>query len=181
MRRPLAILIAAAAVGGCANEQTPAPDVTTPGPPLGSSRQSDPGSDLSFLVPSGWRFDRGTPPLVATIATGRASIAIWRYPRTEPLPSTREELDRALDGLVAAAKARDATFTELKRARLRVDGKPAVQLRGTQTVAGQPRTVRSTHVYADGAEVVVDAIAPAQDFKRVDELVTLPLIRELRL
>lgn len=175
------LLIAAVALVGCGNERTDPPDVTTPGPPLGSSRQADPANAISFLVPSGWRFDRGQPPLVATISTGQASIAIWRYPRSEPLPRTDAQLDQALNDLVAAAKARDPSFAELAREKLRVDGKPAVQLRGTASVAGQPRTVRSTHVYADGHEVVVDAMVPAKDFARVDELVTLPIIRELQL
>lgn len=168
-------------LAGCGNERTDPPDVATPGPPLGSTRQSDPTNAISFLVPVGWRFDRGQAPLVATIATGQASIAIWRYPRTEPLPTTDAQLDQALNDLVAAAKARDPTFTEQAREKLEVDGKPAVQLRGTGSVAGQPRTVRSTHVYADGHEVVVDALVPAKDFARVDELVTAPLLRELRL
>lgn len=178
-RAPL--ILVALVLASCGNERTAPPDVTTPGPPLGSSRQSDPSGAISFLVPTGWRLDRGQLPLVATISTGQASIAIWRYPRTEPLPATRAQLDQALNDLVAAAKARDPSFAELARDRLRVDGKPAVQLRGTESVAGQPRTVRSTHVYADGHEVVIDAMVPERDAARIDELVTLPLIRELRL
>jgi hypothetical protein len=182
MRRRLAAVcsVVLALATGCGNERTPTPDVTTPGPPLGSSRRDVPQAGVSFLVPSGWRVDAGAPPLLQTISTGRASIAIWRYPRTEPLPRTGAQLTSAADALVAAAKARDPSFTELHRSLSRVGGHPAVQLHGTETVAGQPRTVRSTHVYAGGGEVVVDAFAPEQDFKRVDDLVFRPLVRSLR-
>lgn len=118
---------------------------------------------------------------MTTIATGQAAVSIFRYPRTEPLPATPAALDAAAAALVDAARTRDPTFAEIKRARLRVDGRPAVVVRGTETVAGQPRTVRSTHVYAFGGEVVVDAIAPAEDFKRVDAEVFRPLVRSLRI
>jgi hypothetical protein len=115
-----------------------------------------------------------------TISTGEATIAIYRYPRSEKTPRTRAELTQALELLAGAAKARDSTFKELKRARLRVDGHPAVQLRGNETIVGRPRVVRSTHIYVPGAEVVVDAFAPEQDFRRVDAQVFRPLLRSVR-
>jgi hypothetical protein len=121
------------------------------------------------------------PPAVVTIATGEATIGIFRYPRTETLPRTKAQLDAAATALVAAAKARDPTFTEIKRARLQVDGRPAVQIRGTETIDGQPRTVRTTHIYAFGAELVVDAYAPEKDFRRVDTEVFRPLLAALRI
>lgn len=123
----------------------------------------------------------GQGTLVTTISTGEATIAIYRYPRSERLPRTKKELRAALDGLVAAAKARDATFNELKRATLEVDGHPAVQLRATETVVGRPRTVRSTHIYAQKAEIVVDAFAPDKDFRRVDAQVFRDVLRSLRI
>lgn len=167
--------------GGCGNERTPPPDVETPGPPLGSNTQRFAQVGVAFEAPVGWRLQPGKPPLVATMATGRASIAVFRYPRSEPLPKTPAALDAAAKALADAARQRDASFAELKHDRLRVDGRPGVVLRGTQTVAGQPRTVGSTHVYAFGGELVVDAIAPAADFKRVDAQVFRPLVRSLRL
>jgi hypothetical protein len=181
-RAPLAVAATLAVLaGGCGNNRQPPPDVHTPGPPLGSNQAEYPQAGLHFLAPAGWNTDAGQPPLVATIATGDASVAIFRYPRTEPLPKTRAQLDAALDSLVAAAKARDATFTELKRGRLRVDGKPAVQVRGTETIEGHPRTVRSTHVYAEGAEIVIDAFAPADVFKRVDAEVFRHVLRSMQI
>ncbi len=41
--------------------------------------------------------------------------------------------------------------------------------------------VRSTHVYAEGAEIVVDAFAPEKDFRRVDEQVFRPLLKSLKI
>jgi hypothetical protein len=41
--------------------------------------------------------------------------------------------------------------------------------------------VRSTHVYAYGGEVVVDAFAPANVFGRADRDAFRPLVRSLRL
>ena len=166
---------------GCGNDRTLPPDVMTPGPPLGSNTQSYDPAGLEFKAPAGWNVQPGEPPLVTTIATGQAAVSIFRYPRTEPLPATPTALDAAAAALVDAARTRDPTFVEIKRARLRVDGRPAVVVRGTETVAGQPRTVRSTHIYAFGGEVVVDAIAPAEDFKRVDAEVFRPLVRSLRI
>jgi hypothetical protein len=136
---------------------------------------------VAFQAPAGWLPTKGAAPLLATIATGEATIAIYRYVRSEALPRTPAELNAALDALVTAAKARDSTFTEIKRARLQVDGHPAVQLRGIETIVGRHRTVRSTHIYAEGAEVVVDAFAPDRDFRRVDAQVFRELLRSLRI
>jgi len=166
-------------VGGCGTERQQPPDVTTPGPPIGTEPHA--GAGLRFLAPRGWLINRGEGTQVYAISTGEATIAIYRYPRREQLPRTRADLERALDALVLAAKARDSTFTELKRTRLKVDGHPAVQLRGTETIVGRPRMVRSTHVYAEGAEVVVDAFAPEKDFRRVDEQVFRPLLKSLKI
>lgn len=41
--------------------------------------------------------------------------------------------------------------------------------------------VRSTHVYADGAEIVVDAFAPERDFRRVDAQVFRGVLRSLHI
>lgn len=174
-------MLCALALGGCGTARQLPPDVTTPGPPIGTTPVSFPKAGLSFAMPNGWLRTDGQGSLVTTISTGEATIALYRYPRSEALPRTRAELDAALDALVGAAKARDASFTEIKRARLKVDGHPAVQLRGTETVVGRPRTVRSTHVYADGAEIVVDAFAPDRDFRRVDAQVFRGVLRSLQI
>lgn len=182
VRRAIPVALAAACLlaGGCGNDRTKAPDVMTPGPSLGSEPVNLPDLGLSFLAPAGWNLDRGKPPLVATIATGQATIAIWRYPRSEALPKTKAELELARKALLEAAKTRDPTFTEIKSSATKVAGLPAVQIRARETIESQPRVVRSTHIYAYGGEVVVDAYAAADDFRRVDAEVFRPLLRSLK-
>jgi hypothetical protein len=96
------------------------------------------------------------------------------------LPRTAAQLTQARDLLIQAAKARDQTFKDARSAITKVDGHPAIQIRGTETVSGRPRSVRSTHVYAFGAEYVVDAFAPAAVFGQVDREAFLPVVRSLR-
>ena len=55
-----------------------------------------------------------------------------------------------------------------------------MQIRARETIAGQPRTVRSTHIYSHGAEIVVDAYADADNFRRIDAKYFRPLLRSLR-
>jgi hypothetical protein len=181
MRRPLLVLIAAVALAGCGNRRAAVPDTATPGSPLGTNAATYPQAGLRFGAPAGWHVEPGRAPLVTTITTGRAAIAVWRYPRTEPLPATTRALEQAKAALLAAAKARDATFAPQAARATRVDGRGALEVRGTETVEGARRAVRSTHVFAFGAEVVVDASAPPRDFARVDRQVFGPLVRSLRL
>ena len=163
-----------------------------PAQPNGSTRVSFDTAGIRFAAPGGWHVQpgtaplvatvqSGTAPLVATVQSGSAMIAVWRYPRTEPLPASRDQLTQARDLLLQAAKARDATFRPLKSAITRLGSHPAIQVRGTETVSGQARSVRSTHVYAFGAEVVVDAYAPADVFGRIDRAAFVPLVRSLKL
>lgn len=182
--RPALLVLAVACLllpAGCGNERTPLPRADGPVARLGDNPLDNPQAGYALVAPAGWTVAAGEAPIVATISDGPAIISILRYPRTEPLPTTREALDRAMGDLVAAAKARDATFTPIKTARARIDGQPAVQLRATQTVAGLPRTVRSTHVYAFGAELVVDMMAPNDTFRQVDATFFRPLLQSLRL
>jgi hypothetical protein len=181
MRRPLLVLTAAVVLTGCGNHRAAVPDTATPGPPLGTNAAIYPQAGLRFGAPAGWHVEPGQAPLVTTITTGRAAVAVWRYPRTEPLPATRRALEQARSALLAAAAARDPTFAPQASRATRVDGRGAVEVRGTETVEGARRAVRSTHVFAFGAEVVVDASAPPRDFARVDRQVFGPLVHSLRL
>lgn len=170
----------AAALAGCGDARTPVPDVTTTAAP-GQARSADfPKQGVRFEAPSLWRLVPGAAPLVATVVSGRATVAIWRYPRTEPLPRTHSQLVAARTALLGAAKQRDPTFKATATRITRVGGAPAVVVRGSETVGGQPRLVRSTHVYAAAAEVVVDAYAPPALFAGVDRAVFAPLSASLR-
>jgi len=177
-RLPLACCLLLA---GCGNTQQRPPDLAVPAPPSGATPLSFDAQGVRLAAPGGWHVQAGQPPLVATIQSGPAQIAIWRYPRTEPLPKTGSQLSQARDLLLQAARARDQTFKEARTAITRLDGHPAIEVRGTETVGGRPQAVRSTHVYAFGAEVVVDAFAPANVFGQVDRDAFRPLARSLRL
>ncbi len=167
--RLLVPALAAVLLAGCGGTRTAPPDPTAPVASHGELRAERFGAaGVALGVPAGWVVRPGRAPLVATITSGRAALDVFRYPRTEPLPRTATALDAAVAALAGAARQRDPTFAEAARSRTRVDGRPGVALRGTEDVAGQPRTVRSTHAYAFGAEVVLDALAPAADFARVD-------------
>ncbi len=176
----LLIALASLAVG-CGNARTPVPDETLPGVRFGDNPLDDPKAGYSLIAPAGWTVTGGTPPQVTTIAYGAAIVSLLRYPRSEPLPATKADLDRATTDLLAAAKARDPTFTVLRSARTRVDGKPAVEVRATETIAGAPRTVRSVHVYAFGGEFVIDMFAPNEQFRAIDALYFRPLLMSLKL
>jgi hypothetical protein len=181
MRRVPILVLVSVLLAGCGTPRHPVVDTAAPGPPIGAKPLRYPAQGITFLSPGGWNVTKGTPPLVTTVQSGGATIAVWRYPRTEPLPQTKVDLKAALDALVGAAKARDATFAPIKTAVTKVGGAPAVQVRAKETIAGHPRIVRSTHVYKLGAEVVVDSYAPAASFRRVDGQVFRLLLQTLRI
>jgi hypothetical protein len=181
MRRLVLIPVAAATALGCGNERTDPPNVSKVGPFQGTVAVRYPQQGIAFQAPKGWDLNSGKSPLVATAQTGRATIVVWRYPRAEPLPQTPEQLRQARDALLGAAKARDPTFTPIKVAITKVRGAPAVQIRATETINGNPRTVRSTHIYTQGSEVIVDAYAPADEFRRVDATAFRGVLRTLRI
>ncbi|MEJ7783734.1 MAG: hypothetical protein WKF96_02950, partial [Solirubrobacteraceae bacterium] len=160
-------VIAAAVLGACGNEPKDPPVVTTPKVAFGFVDYGRPEQGVAFQRPSAWRITPGTAPLLATMSSGLVTISVWRYPRSEPLPETLEELTVAKDALVAAAEARDPSFEVIKAKGTRAAHHPAVVIIADETVAGQPRRVRSTHIYASGSEVVIDAFAPEDQYALV--------------
>lgn len=187
-----AAVLCALALPSCGTQRQLMPDVTTPGPPLGTSAVRCPRAGLVVAAPAGWDVARGEsassasdgPPSgshpVIVWFTGEATIAVFRYRRRERLPDRRSELNEALDRLTSAARARDATLDVLSRRVLSLDGKPAVQIRAREEILGHPRTVRSTHVYAYGAEIVIEGFAPNDQFARVDAQIFRPFLRSVR-
>lgn len=150
-------------------------------PPSARARQVFPSAGLRLKAPTDWQVQPGNPPLVADVRSGLASVAVWRYPRTQTLPQTRAELHTALRRLVALVRTRDTTFRLESAGVVTVAHRGALQLRGRETIDGAPREVRSTHLYAHGAEIVIDAFAPPGQFRQVDRRVFHPLLRGLRI
>lgn len=178
MRRPVSIALTAAAVAslaaGCGSDSSSSGPSPKPEQPTAFSARG-----VNFTAPTGWTVRRGTGNLVATVAAGDATVAVWRYPRGQELPTTKDELKAARDGLVAALDRHDDQFEAIKTAPTQIGGQPAVQVRARETIAGTVRTVRSSHIYAGGAEYVVDAYAPDRSFRAVDAQVFRPLLRTL--
>ena len=56
-----------------------------------------------------------------------------------------------------------------------------MQVLGTGAIAGNRRTIRSTHIYTEKAEFVVDAYAPPTVFDRVDKQVFAPVLNSLQI
>jgi hypothetical protein len=182
MRRKLAAaLLVSVTVAGCGRERIEPPDTVRPAAPTGAAQEAFPKDGLFLERPGNWPFRPGRPPLVASTSNGTATVALWRYQRSEPLPREDEALETAQASLEAAVKARDGSFALDGSRRVEVDGAPGIELLGTETVAGRKRRVRSTHVYAKEAEVVLDAYAAPEDFERVDETVFAPIVASLRI
>lgn len=177
---PTAALVAAAVPAGCGNERTPAPRVPPPAPPVGKRTVRLASVGVAFQRPANWTFAIGSSPQVAMLGSGRAAVVLWRYPRAEPLPKTSGSLDRARRALIAAATARDRSLRVVASRVVTVDGARGVELVAHERLRSRPREVRSTHLYAHGAELVIDAYAPQEEFARVDRTVFRPLLRSLR-
>ncbi|MDX6639301.1 MAG: hypothetical protein QOF12_312 [Solirubrobacteraceae bacterium] len=175
------VLLSLAALPGCGNTPSKPPVVTTPSRVSGMVPQLLPAQGIGFQRPANWHYTAGQAPLLATVNSGLVTIAIWRYPRAEPLPTTAAQLATARNALVAAAKARDPTLKVIKAKGTRAAHHPAVVIIADETVAGQPRRVRSTHIYGAGSEYVVDAFAPADQYAQVETPVFRALVRSVKL
>ncbi len=179
IRRSALLALAATAVAafaaGCGDDSSSS-STTAAGPAGGDY----PAAGIRFTPPEGYSVAGGKGRLVATVQAGQATVAIWRYPRKEALPKSKDELKAARDALVKAAEKADDTFEIVKTAPTEIAGQPAVQIRARETIAGKPRTVRSSHLYAYGAEIVVDAYAEHDSFRQVDADVFRPLLRSLK-
>jgi hypothetical protein len=171
-----------AAVAGCGNDRTAAPDVAQPRPPAGSVTVHDAASGIAFRAPRNWRPAVGAAsPLVTTIVSGSATVAVWRYPRAEKLPAGDADLETARADLLASVKRRDPR-SRIKASKLTEHaGDRAILLLGTEHIAGRLRQVKSLHVFAHGGEVVVDVYAPPASFAGLDRSVFAPLIASLKI
>ena len=175
------VVLAAVACGGCGRDRLATPDPARPASALRPAEQRFPDVGLRFTAPDDLTFQRGQAPLVTSTATGSVTVAVWRYPRTETLPRDAASLRSARERLLDAVRTRDPSFKLDRVRRTEVDGAPALQVLGTQRVAGRVRRVRSTHVYAKGAEVVVDTFSAPGDFPKADLAIFRPLVASLKI
>ena len=180
-RRICIALIACLVLAGCGSKKKTPPSTTQVQTGNGTVTVAVPEAGVSFKAPGAWRRQKGKPPLVYAVQTGQATLALWRYPRTEQLPVTHKALQAAKEALVAQIRKRDPTFKVTKAKLLHVGPKRAVQVLGTGAIAGNRRTIRSTHIYTEKAEFVVDAYAPPTVFDRVDAQVFAPVLDSLQI
>jgi hypothetical protein len=184
MARPLLVLavsLACANAAGCGNERAKVPDTQSPDAPRGERVDRYAKAGIRFTAPGNWPQIAPQGLRVGGIQSKRATLAIWRYARTEPLPKSEAELKRVETLLVERVKQRDPSFTLKESRRRRRGGARAIELVGRQTAAGLPFGVRSSHIYIAGHEIVFDAYAPPEHFDRVDETVFVPVLDSLKL
>jgi hypothetical protein len=183
-RISIALVTLAALLAGCGNDRTPVPDLSLVPAPQAFREAPFDEAGVRFRAPTNWRVAPGSAPQVATVAIGTAQVAIWRYERTEPLPETRAQLRAARDALVAQIESRDPTFKLTSTRLVMKPGIRAVEVVGlgtNLTNRSVQRSMRSLHAYGRGAEVVMDAFAPPNEFARIDEQIFGPMVRSLKL
>ena len=181
MRRPLALAALALLLAGCGNDVTEPPETRVPDAPAGTREVRIEGTGIRFTAPFNWPDLQGEGQRVGGIQNKLATVAVWRYPRSEPLPADATALREVRDLLVERVERRDERFEVRSSDLRRRGGARAIEIVGRQTMAGLPYDVRSSHIFHDGAEIVVDAYAPPPYFERVDRTVFEPLLDSLRL
>lgn len=180
MVRPLLVVLAVL-LAGCGNERTRPPETAVPDPPQGERVDRYPQAGISYTAPANWPQITPQGLRVGGIQNKRATMAIWRYARSEPLPDSSAELQEVERLLIERVKRRDPSFELRESRRRRRGGARAIELVGRQTAAGLPYGVRSAHVFFAGHEIVFDGYAPPEHFARVDSGVFVPLLDSLEL
>jgi hypothetical protein len=186
LRRSLAVTLGVLALGalaGCAESRTPAPGLGQIQPTGGVKPVDYLRGALRFRAPVDWAKGPGSGPLVVTIGSGPAVIAIWHYRRSanEVIPIDLAQATQARAALTGAAAARDRTFRVISSADVVLNGVPGVELDALETIRGDVRRVRSAHLYLAGGELVVDEYAPEDLFHAVDRTVFSPLLHSVHL
>ena len=178
MRRAVAVLVVAL-LSGCGNERTPVPDLAEPAKPVGTKPVTLSG--IRFTAPANWTVLGPRGELLGGLQSGTATLVVWRYPRTEPLPESEGDLRAAKARLESQVRQRDPDFTFRAVEVTRRGGADAIEVTGEQTIGGTRHGVRSAHVFHDGTEIVVDAYAPPGTFEASDAAVFQPVLESLRL
>lgn len=166
MRRRLLVPLACAVlVAGCGNERLDVRPLTDVAPPVGTQPVEIERAGMAFLAPANWLVQDRRAPAVFTIQSGGAFVTGFAYRRDEDLPRTEQDLADAERRLRAEVEERDPGFAIRSTRTREVDGAPAVDLRGTQTIANRRLETRSVHVYKGQVEYVFEALAAADTFE----------------
>jgi hypothetical protein len=181
LRFLLACPLLAVALASCGNSRTPVPDVSRPAPPQGFRTMTLSRAGVSLATPANWIVTGQSAPLVVTLNSGPAVVALWRFARSGPAPTTAEALGRARRSLIRTVRGRDRAVSVVGSAETRVAGAGAIALQVRERIGGQLRRVMSTHVYIPGAELVLDEYAPPTQYAGVAHSVFAPVLRSLAL
>jgi hypothetical protein len=176
-----ALLLVAPALAACGNSRTPVPNLAQPVAPHGIRTLTYTNAGIALTAPANWAVAQQKPPEVATVNSGAAIVALWRYRRTAPVPATPAALAQTRAALISSARSSDPSLRVIGSQLGRLHGAPTIILDATERIAGHERRVRSIHMFGSGEEVVVDEYAPPDIFARVDPVVFSPLRRSLTL
>jgi hypothetical protein len=164
---------------GCGAERQAPPD---PDAALRSKleRRDFPDAGLSIALPRRIPIGPTEAPQVFRAGVGDWFLSAYAYRRSEQLPRGRAELVTARRRLIAEVRQRDPRW-RLVRARLTsVDGAPAVELVGDQTLSRARVRTRSLHVYRGESEYVLELAAGLRRFPSLDRTTFRPIARSLR-
>jgi hypothetical protein len=154
-------------IAGCGNARTKVPSLARPAATGSFRTLRFPAAGVSFSAPSSWPVIPQQAPLVTVVASGNAVIALWRYPRSDSPPASASLLGAARTALFAAVRAQQGSVRVIGSRTTRIGGAPAIEFDASERIGGQPRRVLSTHVFAGGAEVVLEEYAPPGVFPRL--------------
>jgi hypothetical protein len=168
-------------VAGCGNSRTPVPDTSRPAAPQGFRTMKLTQFGVSLATPRNWTVTGQSAPLILTLNSGPAVVALWRFARSVAPPRAGRALDHDRRALLAAVRGADRGITVLASTDTRVAGATAVELQARERIGGQLRRVSSTHVYVPGAELVLDEYAPPAQFAAVQNSVFRPVRSSLAL
>jgi hypothetical protein len=172
---PLLLLL-----GGCGNERREPPDLEAVGGGGSYERFTSAGGAVSFRYPASWVAADAAEPQVAQVTTGGALAAIFAYPRTD-LRTDPAGVRAQRKRLIESLRRRAPGFLVLDTRLTRVDGAPAVEIRGRGEVGGRPVETRAVHVFEDAVEYVVDAYARPDAFEKANRVGFAPLLASLEL
>jgi hypothetical protein len=181
--QPLAACLAvvlAATLAACGAERAALP-ATTVGKDTPSKRYRFPSAGIAITLPTTTVAKRRKAPSVFRAPLGQAYIAAFAYRRAEQLPRDGRELEAARRRLVREIQRRDRRFKLARSRATRVAGALAVEVVGDQRIAHGTYRTRSVHVYKGRGEYVIDMLAPAGDYARVNSTFFVPALRSLQL
>jgi hypothetical protein len=175
---PLLLLTLAA---GCGNEAGTVPEVRVQ-PDTPRRTLEFPAAGMTVEIPRGGAMlARRNAPGVFRVSLGEPFISAFAYRRKERIPKRKGEVRAAKRRLEKLVEKRDPDF-RLRSSRItEVDGAPAVELVGDQTLSRGRLRTRSVHVYKGRAEYVIELLAPVDEFERNETGALEPLLDSIEL